>query len=518
MQAFYNKRIFLILIPIILLFTLDAFSQEPNAGLKLIKAIETTLTKQPAILLQEQKVENNKGLFQEAEGTFDLTIESNMEFINDKTPLNEENKSIYGVDSSDSFTTNYQVSLNKLLHTGVIVKPNLQISSTNDRSLGNITQNEASVNFTLVIPLLKGRGRKVTEANLMAIENVLEASELELSHSISQSIFNTGAAYWNLLGFLKKLDILKDSENRALKMVQDVKQLIDADERPPSDLDHLQANLSDKIAARFSAEEELYSAHQELGLAMGLNFDEISSLPYPIEPFPAIHSKEVLLYIYNKEEFLNLSKSNRTDLLAMKKKEISEETLLQAAKANQKPFLDLYLDIGYKGLEEGETETGLYKSLYNSVGGLNYSLLLSYKYPIGNNTSKALVRKHSSIYNQTRIQRLDMERRITSDVSVALENLSKSIKGLQEAQKSVSIYKKVVDNEKIKLRIGMSTVIDLVTVEDRLTNALLSEVDFQQKYASALLQLRYATGTLLSIKDDQFVVDMEHLINIPSIK
>ena len=68
---------------------------------------------------------------------------------------------------------------------------------------------------------------------------------------------------------------------------------------------------------------------------------------------------------------------------------------------------------------------------------------------------------------------------------------------MQHAREAVRLYRSAVASEQQKLRLGMSTFFDVLFVEDELSNALLSEVSAQARYAEALVRLRFETGTLL---------------------
>ena len=361
--------------------------------------------------------------------------------------------------------------------------------------------------------MLKGRGKKSVTAFEMAAETSLESSELDLRHTISQSILQTGIAYWNVLTAWKSLEILKESARRALQLVKDVKEMLKKDARPASDIHQLEANLASKREARIKAEQTLYEARQNLGIAMGLKFEEINKLPSPSEDFPKLLEESMLSNI--RDRLIKLSMENRSDIMAYKKQEESAKILLVAAALDKRPRLNLSLNLGYTGLDETDSESGYYGSFWENVRGLNFSATLSYQFPIKNNSAKGVWQQRKFAYQQAKIQTADLERKICSDTSVALEALVRSIKECKEARKSVDYYKKALENEKLKLRMGMTTVIDVVTMEDYLMNAMLAEVSARQKYANSLLQLRYSTGTILAHKEGRYLVSSDHLISVP---
>jgi len=59
----------------------------------------------------------------------------------------------------------------------------------------------------------------------------------------------------------------------------------------------------------------------------------------------------------------------------------------------------------------------------------------------------------------------------------------------------------------------LSTLIDILNVEDRYNNALLSAVQARQAYANAIAQFRFDTGMLLSREGDSYNARVGELFN-----
>jgi outer membrane protein TolC len=262
-------------------------------------------------------------------------------------------------------------------------------------------------------------------------------------------------------------------------------------------------------------EQTLYEARQHLGIAMGLQFHDVTTLPLPSDTFPRSLSGKSLSIENNKMEFIQLSNKNRTDLLALEKLEKEAMILLTAARIDMKPQLDLSLSMGYQSLDETDRKSGYYNAFRENVEGLNGGATLSLQYPFGNNAASGLLHQRKSSHLKTRIQTADLERNIHSYVVVAIHALIQKTAELGEAQKAVLYSRKALDNEKLKLHMGMSTVIDVLDIEDRFRTALQGEVSAQKEYALAVLQLRFATGTLLGENKGCYTVTTEQLTTIP---
>jgi outer membrane protein TolC len=89
------------------------------------------------------------------------------------------------------------------------------------------------------------------------------------------------------------------------------------------------------------------------------------------------------------------------------------------------------------------------------------------------------------------------------------------------AGEAASLYRAAVGDEWEKLQIGLSTIVDLILTEDRLTQSLLDEIDARLNYATAVARLRFETGTLVGDSgsdrpDPARAVDLERLTRAPS--
>ncbi|MES1258456.1 MAG: hypothetical protein ABUS51_08495, partial [Acidobacteriota bacterium] len=64
-------------------------------------------------------------------------------------------------------------------------------------------------------------------------------------------------------------------------------------------------------------------------------------------------------------------------------------------------------------------------------------------------------------------------------------------------------------------RLGLSALIDVLTVEDRLTAALNNQVQARLSYAHSMVQLRLATGTIVARDQPVRDVDDSVFLHLP---
>jgi len=486
-------------------------------GIGLLDSVITTLEKQPAIHLGQQDVEQSRGKLQQESGQFDTTLDATLSHDHADVPLTELD--VLSGESPLTDTTTAQMDLSKQFRTGVTVNPSVQVVRTEDTpSLFN-PSNAATVNFTISIPLLKGLGTKATGANELAARWDLQAGILTLRHTLSQQVLSTVTSYWDYLAAARVLDLRRISEKRAKESYSDTRKLIQGDEKAASEIELVSANLASKTAARIEAERALVIARHALGLAMGLLFQEIDSLPLPVDDFPRAGDQAISKVGSGAalKLFTDRSLENRADYLASKESQESAKVLVEQARNGLLPQLDFQVGVGYSGLDEGSRFSNFGLALRDNIPGYSATASLTYKWPFKNNTARGLFLQSVSTYRKTVISTDDLARNIDSKVVQDISDLMKSSLELAGYYKSVGHYKKAVENEGKKFHLGMSTLVELFTTEDNLITAQLSLISAQVTHAKALAQLRFDTGTLLADREERIQVGVVELTTIPFI-
>jgi len=483
---------------------------EKMSELTLLEVVTQTLARQPAIHIQREQVEIGKGALQAAGGQFDWQSQFALSYDRQETPLTNQNKQLTGKSTRENGITGYSLTLNRQFRSGISIQPGLEVTRNEDKTFDSDTLNNGSIDFTVVMPLIKGRGRNVVTAGERAAQADLDGSELDLIHIVSQSVFRTVQAYWNYLAAQQQYTILQKTEERAGQLLRDVKKLIEADERPASDADQLLANLSDKTSGRIAAEQQLVAARHELGLAIGLPYTRFVNLLGAADAWPdprRVRSTRLTAF----QDMINIAISHRRDLAAVQKRKESARLLLLAVSDERKPQMDFYINSNLAGLDEG----GGVSKAFRFDDAASFEAGIQFRYPLGNNQAVGTWIQQRSLFRRTQIETAEITRTITSNVSVALNAVRHNLQALLSAQKTVDSYRKALEIEKTKMRLGMATVIDVINTDDRLQNALLTEVNNRLLYANALAGLRFETGTLLDSAGKKFSVNAVAFSELP---
>jgi outer membrane protein TolC len=132
--------------------------------------------------------------------------------------------------------------------------------------------------------------------------------------------------------------------------------------------------------------------------------------------------------------------------------------------------------------------------------------------PLGNNAARGLMRQQAALVEAQRIRINELGHVISGSIETSAYAIVRAVEQLKEADAAVKTYAVGLANERTKRRLGLSTLIDILNVEDRYNNALLSAVQARQAYASAIAQFRFEAGMLLSREGDSYTARIDELL------
>lgn len=473
--------------------------------LRLADAVRMVLEKNRDVLVQETYIDTYRGQYLQAAGQFDFVLSSGANYSQlISSPLT-------GTNESKAFSTGYEVGGAKLLRNGVTAAVSLATLSNHSNLPGALREREAKLGVTLVLPVLKGRGAREVAAVEDAAMLRIQASHHEFRTEISRILYQTLVAYWTyrVRGALHQAAV--SSEERSRNMLASNKKLVEASEKPRADLVLLQADLADKTVFRQAAALALNDAKSALGRLLGLGGAEISALPAPADALPAVGAMRVL----TDAQLAGLradALARRTDLLALAKQIEANQRLTEAARHGLLPKLDLEVGVSYSKAYQTD--------ISRSLAGPSVIARLNYQFPLQNKTARGVLLERSAQLTGLLISQRDLASDVASGVDSALQSVLSSAEQLNVAQEALQLYEKAVNQEIIKQKNGIATLIDVINIETRFVNARVNFLQAQLAHATAIARLRLETDTLLpgpsdpDANVDRFALDMRDLAGL----
>ena len=497
---------YLLLWALICFAQMFATAQGKTIPCELENLYQITISNSPTIKrqnIQHQKARADK---QSATGVFDYQLYTNLF-------ANRASSNLFNADSKvpiigNQLKTN-SVSLatgaQRTFRTGLTASAEVEYSRLADNFTYNryneivepfMADNTTNATLSITQPLLKGRGREVTTANEKAAVISIESQGFNTAFVASGEVFNMILRYWQYLGASQTLSIYQDNEARVQQVLDVTQELVKAEKKPESDLLQIQADLKNKEQQTIIARQQLYSAQQNLGRQAGLSKAESEQIGQPLNAFPEI---EQVSEIPPVQTLLEIAHQNRADIKALKRSLDVYSIYMDVAQNNVKPQLDLSAFIGYGGAGPGNGIAQPFSTLFKNEGrNHQFGIGLSYSYPVQNNRAEAALLNNKLLYSEQDILIKDQIRNIELNVNIAYNNFLNSIEALKKSKQALAYYEEVYQNEQLRFQNGLTTLLNLIIFQERLTFAQLEYINNQQQFAIAISNLRYETGTLLS--------------------
>ena len=466
--------------------------------LTLQAALESALRLHPQARIAEQQVAASRGVLREASGIFDPVYAGGFNQVFAATPLTtaQQNQAGVGPNSAALNLTNFNASASRLYRNGITAGPVVALDRARDHLLNAGGINQSRLAYQITIPLLRNKGAEVVAAQQTSAGVQVEVSQLDLNQTFTDLLTNTAVGYWDLVGAIRMLGVAVSSEQRGQILVENVDALILADRIPRSDTNEVRANLADRTAGRIAAEQQVVVARQQLALAMGLRPEDLASLPEPAEDLPerigpADNDPGAI------QRYIGIALSQRSDYLAAQKRVRAERTLLALAKNGLRPIFDLTFSAGYSGLREGVYPPSYLASLFHGVRGPDAMAGVRYEFAPRNNAAAGRVAQTDAAIRQAELRAADIARGVASAVVIAMAGVRNAGLRLEKARESVTAFQSALDGEREKYRLGFGSLVNILTIEDRLTASLAVQVQARLDAAVELAHLRQATGTLV---------------------
>ncbi len=505
------RRIFLFTLMVLFVLPTALHAQQATATVpgSLLILSELTVSRNPMIQRQDLQIRRAKAEMQAATSAFDYRLNSSLGYDRNRADLFRLDPR-YALADARIQTNNYAFGggLQRTFRSGLTANVGLEYTRIADNyplnSFGEevgpfLANNYTSTTFSLRQPLMRGAGSRFAAAQERAAGVDVESNSLNLIFVASGELLNTVLGYWQYLGSHRQVEIYRENEERVRRMLEVTQDLVEAEKKPAGDLLQVQADLTDKERQTLLAAQQLYSARQNLGRYIGLEESESQRIGTPLNDFPTVEAS-----MYSAEidlaRFIGLAHENRADLKALVKTREALEITLDLARNNLKPQLDLGGFVGYGGVQAGNGIERVFSSLGQQQGrNVQFGVSINYLFPLNNNLAQAgFVSNQVAISDQQVI--LDNQiRNIELNVSIALNDLKNSVLTLEKSGQTLGFYEEVFANEQLKFQNGLTTLLNLILFQERLTFAQLDYLNAQQQFARALIQLRYETGTLMPI-------------------
>ncbi len=425
---------------------------------------------------------------QEAE-KFEAVFSSGLTYSKTDIPAARDLDIISG-SQSDSFFTGLGVQVP--LRTGGDVSFNLADSRTKTDATGLVFNPYFGSRLSVSIsqPLLRNAGKRVYTHFIRIAEYQRQITDAQTKLEVIRIITLADKAYWGLYTARRELEVRKQQYDLAEALLEQARRFVDAGEKPQVEIIRAEAGVAQQLEAIIIAENSLRDRERELKRTLnktGLEMQTPTVLIPATEPDP-------IPYEFDREQVVTTAIENRMDMLELELQIAQDISTIDYEHNQALPLVTLGYDYYIHGL--GASREDSFDLLFDKRFE-DHSIGLNLLVPLGNQAAKS--RLYKAFYERRKrlATRDNREAVIEIEVLNAIDTVEANWQRILASRQNAILAGRLFEAEQRQFELGLRTSTDVLNAQTSFADAQSAEILALAEYQIALVDLAYATGTLL---------------------
>lgn len=391
---------------------------------------------------------------------------------------------------TESVVTNLGVQVP--LRTGGNVTFNLADSRTENLSIDGPFNPSYRNQFAISVsqPLLQNAGRWANTHSIRVARYNYQMADARTKLEVIAVLAAVDRVYWRLYAAQKGLEVRKQQYDLAEAQLEQVRRLVNAGERSQVEVVRAEAGLAQQLEAIIVGENSLRERERELKRVInraGLDIAGPTVLVLATEPDPIRHRLE-------PAGLVQMAMETRMELLELQLQLLSDASSIDYARTQALPLATVGYTYNISATEETRSDSldMLFDTEFTS-----HRLNLQMVVPIGNHAAKSRIRQALYRRRQRMATRNDREVLIELEVLNAVDQVEANWQRILAARQNSILNGRLYDAERRQFELGLRTSTDVLDAQTKFANAQSAEITALAEYQIALVDLAYATGTVL---------------------
>ena len=443
----------------------------------------------------------------EEEAKFDDMIFAKAKYANKNTPaLNMDVVTFTPVDPSSSLK-NQAAKLTAIpqdtdtleLEAGVVIplrtggKVTLSVPFDEKKQFKGVPSDQylSALRFSISQPLLRDAGIDNNVAGIRIARYEQEAVNLRTRLQAIRVLAAIDRAYWGLYVAWGELDVRRQQYENAADNLAMVKKRVAEGLTAAVETNRAEIGVAERMESLIVAETTLKLRQRQLKLLLNDSKLDMASLTVVVPQTQPTMVK----FEFDREQLARQALEGRLELLELELKLAADLTKVEYLRNQTLPLF--MLDYSYSSLGRDTTSFG---GAFNQTLDGDYSdwsIGMRMEYQLSNDLRRSRLERAV----QERIQRLSTkqlrELTVRREIYDALDQLSQNWQRILAARQNVVLAGLNYDAELKQFREGLRTMTEVLETLTRLGEAQLREVRSIGDYQISLVDLAFATGTIL---------------------
>ena len=406
--------------------------------------------------------------------------------------FDQPNISVVNIEGTQGDTTSFDWGVNLPLQTGGLVTFNLADNRSNTDSenvlINPVFTNNMSVSISQ--PLLRNAGIKTNTYSIRLAEYNRTIIDARTKLEVIRVIAAMDRVYWRLYAAFKQLEVRKQQYELATDQLERAKRFVNAGTHAKIEVNRAEAALAQSLESIIFAENNLRNRQREMKLTLnkaGLRASSQTAIIPTTGPNP-VH------YTFDGIALVDEATENRMEMLELELEIAKAVSSIDYLKNQALPIINLNYTYNINGT--GETRGNSYDLLYDNDFA-DHRLGLQLNIPLGNERAKSNLRQAHYQRQQLLASKEGRTAMIEVEVLNALDQLETNWQRILATRQSTLLEARLYEAEVHQFENGLTTSTEVRQTQANLTNAQSMEINALAEYQIALVDLAYATGTLL---------------------
>lgn len=419
---------------------------------------------------------------------FEASFYSNINYYKIDQPA-AANLAIQG---SQSETSQTNLGVQIPLQTGGTITfdlvDNRNISNFQSTTFNPSYSNDLSASISQ--PLLRGAGVRTNTHSIRITEYDKTISDTQTKLEVIRVIAAMDRVYWRVYAAFEQIKVQRQRYELAHAQLERAQRFVDAGQRAQIEINRAEAGLAQSLESIIIAENNLRNRQRELKRVIrkvGLETRGTTFIAPTTEPNP-IH------YTFDKNPLIEQAIENRMEMLEAELQIAKNISNIDYLRNQALPVVSTEYTYNMNGL--GPTRSDAYDLLQDNNFN-DHRVGLNLIIPLGNQAAQSRLR--AAYYSRMQLFASKENRQLTIEVEVlnALDQLEANWLRVLAARQSTILNERLYQAEIRQFENEMSTSTDVLEAQANFTDAQSTEINAITEYQIALVDLAYATGTLL---------------------
>lgn len=406
--------------------------------------------------------------------------------------FDQPNVSVLDIEGTQGDNTNWNWGVNLPLKTGGTITFDLADNRSSSNSENVLINPVFSNNMSISISqsLLQNAGVRTNTHSIRLTEYNKFITDARTKLEVIRVIAAMDRVYWRLYAAFKQLEVRTQQYDLAAEQLARAKRFVNAGKHAQIEVKRAEAALAQSLESIIFAENNLRNRQREMKLTLNkvrLETGSTTTIIPTTEPNP-------MHYTFDKAVLVDQAIENRMEMLELELEIAKAVSQIDYMKNQALPIINLNYIYNINGT--GETRGDSYDLLFDNDFA-DHQLRLQLNIPLGNERAKSNLRR---AYYQRRQFLASKEGRtalIEVEVLNALDQLETNWQRILATRQSTLLEARLYEAEVHQFENGLTTSTDVRETQANLTNAQSTEINALTEYQIALVDLAYATGTLL---------------------